>query len=143
MPLDKQELAEIENVYNLFDTAGTGAVPASELGVLLRSAGEAPTEKKVKELMGDATTITLQDVIAAVETCRVECPRPSLTQLENAFLTLDKSGTGLIEIDRLKEFLTTTGEPLSEVELQDVMKHVAVRPDGKVDCAKLAKLLAA
>lgn len=142
MPLDKVQAAEVKQVYELFDTTGAGAVPASELGVLLRSVGEAPTERMVADLIGEATTLTLDDVLRAVDRCRAECPRPSLAELEAAFKTLDQSGTGAIEIGELRRFLTTLGEPLSTEEFEDVLKHVQVRDDGKVDCAKMAKMLA-
>lgn len=107
--------------------------------------GEAPTEAKLHELSSaleksQGGTITFEELVSAVKQTRAECPRPSKTDLEIAFRTIDKSKTGIIAISDLKEALTTLGEPLDAAELDRVLAEIDIH-DGKVDCEKLAKLL--
>ncbi len=92
---------------------------------------------------GDGGTLSFADVLTAVKQIRAECPRPSAADLETAFRTLDKSGTGFISIAELKTALTTLGEPLDEAELDAVIAEIDVQPDGRVACDTLARLLSA
>lgn len=141
MQLSPEDLKRIEEMFRLYDTMGSGAVSASTLGELLRACGEAPTEAKIDELLKhDSTNISLDDLIDAVKDVRQSCPRPSFKELENAMLTLDKSGTGRINVSDLKKVLTTQGEPLEPAQVDDVLKDLEI-VNGTVDCAKVAQLL--
>ncbi len=141
MELSAEDLKRVEEMFRLYDTVGSGVVSSSTLGELLRACGEAPTEMKIEELMKqDGGNITLEDLIHAVKEVRRSCPRPTFKDLENAMLTLDKSGTGRINVADLKKMLTTQGEPLEPAQVDDVLKELEM-VNGTVDCAKVAQLL--
>jgi len=143
--ISETQRAEYKDTFKLFDTTASGMVPAADLGLLLRSVGEAPTNALVTELAAsfnnNNNTMNFEQFLQAIAAVREKCPKPAMKELETAFLTLDKSGTGEIDVDELKNLLTSMGEPLEANELDDVLKHVKVGKNNKVACAALAKLL--
>jgi len=100
-------------------------VPISELGDLLRMAGQNPTEAQVIDLCDqiDGSTLTLDIYL--------EClARPGGTtivdpkQFEAAFKAFDKGADGKVSTADLKYILTNIGEKMSEVEVDEVLKHL-------------------
>ena len=49
--LSEQQLEEFREVFNLFDKDGGGTISASELGTVMRSLGQNPSETEVENMI--------------------------------------------------------------------------------------------
>ena len=51
--LDSEELEEWRTIFNLFDVDGDQSITCEELGVVLRSMGQNPSDKELKEMIDE------------------------------------------------------------------------------------------
>ena len=51
--LDLEELEEWRTIFNLFDVDGDQSITCQELGVVLRSMGQTPSDQELKEMIKD------------------------------------------------------------------------------------------
>ena len=51
--LDPEELEEWRTIFNLFDVDGDESITCQELGVVLRSMGQNPSDQELKEMIDD------------------------------------------------------------------------------------------
>lgn len=131
--------ANIKDIFALFDRSGKGTVAAADVGDLFRAVGHNPTQKDVAQLAEQhASGITL----AEFQQLAKEPPFASHTgnpeDYVKAFQIFDRDMTGLIGLGELKYILTSIGEPLSETEVEELLKNVQVK-DDKVDYADFVK----
>ncbi|KAK3087743.1 hypothetical protein FSP39_010028 [Pinctada imbricata] len=54
-------------------------------------------------------------------------------QLQEAFMKYDKTRTGDLNIEEMKQALASVGQPLSEKEIRDLMEQADANQDGKID----------
>ena len=125
----------------------TGHILVSELGTLIRSLGEAPSEAKLREVEAklkkeDGGVVTFDEFMVALNKVSSECPKYTVKDIENALAEFDTENTGLIAAAELKRILTTMGEKLTEAEFDEVFKDVQSTADGMVKYSEVAKMLA-
>jgi hypothetical protein len=51
--LDREELEEWRTIFNLFDVDGDESITCQELGVVLRSMGQNPSDQELKEMINE------------------------------------------------------------------------------------------
>ena len=51
--LDPEELEESRTIFNLFDVDGDQSITCQELGIVLRSMGQTPSDQELKEMIKD------------------------------------------------------------------------------------------
>ena len=51
--LDPEELEEWRTIFNLFDVDGDESITCQELGVVLRSMGQNPSDQELKEMINE------------------------------------------------------------------------------------------
>ncbi len=49
--LTEEQIAEFRDAFSVFDENGDGTINAKELGIVLRSLGQNPTEKELQEVI--------------------------------------------------------------------------------------------
>lgn len=65
-----------------------------------------------------------------------------IKQLEEAFSTLDKEGSGFVMVNELRHLLTQMGERITEEEFNSLLEELDVDSNGRVRCKEFVKLLA-
>ena len=58
--LDPEEMEEWRTIFNLFDVDGDQTVTAEELGIVLRSMGQNPTQQELMDMIGSDYIIYLE-----------------------------------------------------------------------------------
>ena len=48
--LSEEQISELRDAFSLFDTDGDGTISADELGVVIRSLGQNPTEDELEQM---------------------------------------------------------------------------------------------
>lgn len=130
--LTEQEEAEARECFALFDRDHDGRIAISELGLIMRSLGRAPTQLEVKEYekminkgtphapVADGTGNDTFDINGLFEVLTKSWK--SLQEEEeailNAFRVFDKENTGKIDAEELRHIFVTLGDTLTQEEVQ-------------------------
>ena len=54
--LTEEQVAEFRTAFSLFDKDGDGTITAKELGIVMRSLGQNPTEPELNDMMDEVDT---------------------------------------------------------------------------------------
>lgn len=132
------QLAELKEVFNLLDEGGNGTIDAMQIGNALRAIGQNPTEQDCRSMIeececNDDNTIDFEEFIRVVGARGLKGYYDMQEELEEAFKVFDKQGTGLLDVQELKEALKNLGEPVPEDEVNELLKMANVEGDGKFD----------
>ncbi|BFZ11046.1 hypothetical protein BsWGS_14085 [Bradybaena similaris] len=132
---------ELRELFRIFDKHHDNTIGSSELGKMLRCMGMEVTDVEVSNIMraldrnGNGKIefrefkSFIQDEMRRLE----ESPREQKKAVRLAFRVFDYNEDGFIDANELRTALQNLGEPLSEKELNDLMKDADVTEDGKVN----------
>merc|ERR1712100_990516 len=147
MEFTDDQKKEFRKNFNLFDKKRTGAIPIADMGTVLRSLGQNPTEAELQALMEEVDkdksgTIEFDEFVDLMS-------RPNKTQeqmeeeIKDAFLTFDADGSGFITREELIETLTTMGDPVDEETITGMIQEADVDGDGKINYEEFTKIMLA
>ncbi|KAF9896862.1 hypothetical protein BX616_006622 [Lobosporangium transversale] len=145
---NKDQTKVLKDAFNLFDRKGTGNVPTSSLGDLLRSVGQNPTQAEIQELIAQAdpsgSTIMNFESFTKVA-LRPDGFKPAGTAAEliDGFKAFDPNNTGTISATELRHVLTSMGEVLSPEEIDAFLSGAVVDSNGNVNYEMFVKDLLA
>merc|ERR1712139_511467 len=111
MEFTDEEKKEFRKNFNLFDKKRTGSIPIADMGTVLRSLGQNPTEAELAALVEEVDkdksgTIEFDefcDLMARTNKSQDQMEE----EIKNAFLTFDADGSGFIDREELVNVLTT------------------------------------
>jgi len=124
--LSEDQIFEIQEVFSLFETRGNGKVEASKIGDILRALGLNPTEGDVQKLVGEVKeggAIAFQSFLplyVAVAKKKDENTSTAEDFIEG-FRVFDKDANGTISSAELRHLLTTLGEKMEEVDVENLI----------------------
>merc|ERR1712072_1244199 len=119
-----QDKADFRKNFNLFDKKRTGAIPIGDMGTVLRSLGQNPTEAELSALMEEFDKFV--DLMARTNKTHEQMEE----EIKNAFLTFDADGSGFITREELVETLTTMGDPVDEETINGMIAEADLDVDG-------------
>merc|ERR1711990_1040935 len=137
MEFSDQDKADFRKNFNLFDKKRTGAIPIGDMGTVLRSLGQNPTEAELAALMEEVDkdksgTIEFEEFIDLM--ARTNKTHEQMEEeIKNAFLTFDADGSGFITREELVETLTTMGDPVDEETINGMIAEADLDGDGKIN----------
>lgn len=144
MSLPQNIVKELEEAFFLFDYDKDGKIEIREVGPVVRSVGLNPTEAELKEIINDINGMggkvdasTLSQLIMK----RVRELKTSADQLKDALQVFDKQGTGFISVHDLKLSLTSLGEPLTNEQLDELIREVDHDGEGMVNSDEVVRVL--
>mmetsp|Transcript_14090 Transcript_14090/g.23307 ORF Transcript_14090/g.23307 Transcript_14090/m.23307 type:complete len:152 (-) Transcript_14090:485-940(-) len=140
----EEQIAEMKEAFSLFDRDGDGAITLKELGTVMRSLGQTPTERDLKEMCDElqADGHTVID-FAEFLTLMARKSKEAYTQDEilDAFRVFDKDGNGYITTVELRHIMTNLGEKLTDEEVDEMIREADVSGDGRVNYTEFVQLL--
>ena len=132
--LTEQQRKKLREKFKVFDDDDDGAIDKRELGNVLRSFGQTPTDKEIDELLkgldSDGTNMLEFDEFVQLmqRTNRIKSMvRKKLTAeqiniLKQEFLKFDDDGDCAIDKNELNNIMKSFGQTLTDKELQSLMK---------------------
>merc|ERR1711981_788827 len=141
----EEQKAAFRKNFNLFDKKRTGAIPIGDMGTVLRSLGQNPTEAELAALMEEVDkdksgTIEFEEFIDLM--ARTNKTHEQMEEeIKNAFLTFDADGSGFITREELVETLTTMGDPVDEETINGMIAEADLDGDGKINYAEFTKIM--
>lgn len=128
--------------FQLFDKDGDGSITTTELGTVMRSLGQSPTEDDLRQMINEVDadgsgTIDFAEFLTLM--ARKIKTKDSEAEIVEAFKVFDKDGSGKISADELRQVMHNLGEKLSDQEVEEMIKEADTNGDG-VSCPIIALL---
>ena len=64
--LTEEQIAEFKEAFSLFDKDGDGTITTKELGTVMRSLGQNPTEAELADILNKAAVVKAESVVGSV-----------------------------------------------------------------------------
>ena len=134
--LTEEQISEFKEAFSLFDKDKDGTITSRELGTVMRSLGQNPTEAElrdmVKEVDADGNgTIDFSEFLTMM--ARKLKDVDTEDELKEAFKVFDKDGNGFISAAELRHVMTNLGEKLTDEEVDEMIKEADIDSDGQVN----------
>lgn len=144
--LTEEQIAEFKEAFLIFDKDGDGSISTKELGTVMRSLGQNPTEEEleimIREVDEDGSgTIDFKEFLGLIAKKMQDCD--SEDDLVDAFRAFDIDGNGCISANELKYVLANVGEKLTEEEIEEMIRETDTDGDGLIDYKEFIRILIA
>ena len=120
----------------MFDKDGDGSITTKELGVVMKSLGQNPTEDELTDMINeideDGNGTVDFDEFLSMMIKKASCKDP-YDELKEAFKVFDKDQNGYISEAELKQVMRQLGEELTDEELQEMIREADEDGDGQVN----------
>ncbi|XP_066336426.1 calmodulin-like isoform X2 [Miscanthus floridulus] len=146
--LTKKQIEEFREAFSLFDKDGDGTITTKELGTVMRSLGQSPTEEELQGMVDEVDAdgsgaIDFQEFLTLLARQMREANGADEDELREAFRVFDQDQNGFISRDELRHVLQNLGEKLSDEELAEMLREADSDGDGQINYTEFAKVMLA
>ena len=134
--MTEEQIAEYKEAFSLFDKDGDGTITTKELGTVMRSLGQNPTEVELQDMINEVDTdrngtLDFSEFLAMM--ARKTKETHSDEEIRQAFRVFDKDGNGFISAAELRHVMINLGEKLTDEEIDDMIREADTDGDGQVN----------
>ncbi|KAM3185934.1 Calmodulin [Hymenolepis weldensis] len=142
--LTEEQIAEFKEAFSLFDKDGDGTITTKELGTVMRSLGQNPTESELQDMINEVDadgngTIDFPEFLTMM--ARKMKDTDSEEEIREAFRVFDKDGNGLISAAELRHVMTNLGEKLTDEEVDEMIREADIDGDGQVNYEEFVTMM--
>ncbi|KAK2557634.1 Calmodulin [Acropora cervicornis] len=142
--LTEEQIAEFKEAFSLFDKDGDGTITTKELGTVMRSLGQNPTEAELQDMINEVDadgngTIDFPEFLTMM--ARKMKDTDSEEEIREAFRVFDKDGNGFISAAELRHVMTNLGEKLTDEEVDEMIREADIDGDGQVNYEEFVKMM--
>merc|ERR1719401_2661729 len=132
--LTEDEIEDIREAFNLFDTDGSGTIDPGELKAAMRSLGfetKNPTIfEMIADLDADGNCIGFDDFLDAITSKLGD--KETRDGIQKIFNLFDDDKTGMISLKNLKRVSKELGETMTDEELREMIERADSNGDGMI-----------
>mmetsp|Transcript_50318 Transcript_50318/g.110053 ORF Transcript_50318/g.110053 Transcript_50318/m.110053 type:complete len:183 (+) Transcript_50318:56-604(+) len=134
--LSEEQVEELREAFNLFDTDHTGSIDARELKAAMRALGFEVKKDDVRRMMADigkdpSAPISFDDFQEIMSSRMGE--KDSREEIMKIFSLFDEDNTGKISFRALKRITQELGESLTDEDLQEMIDEADRDGDGLIN----------
>lgn len=142
--LSEEQISEFKDAFSLFDKEGDGTITTRDLGIVMRSLGETPSEAEIQDMLNEidpdgSGTINFPDFLTMMAR-RMKADDVE-DEIRQAFEVFARDGTGLISIGELRHIMIHLGEKLTDEEADELLREADADGDGYINYEEFAKML--
>ena len=142
---DEEEVEEFRAMFHLFDIDRVGIITTEDLGRVMRSLGENPTEAELQDKINEVDTvgngtINFPDFLTMMMEKKMKDTH-SEEEIREAFSVFDKDGNGFISAAELRQTMTEVGEKLTDEELDEMLREADTDEDGQVNFEEFVTMM--
>ena len=110
--MSEDQIAACKEVFSLFDKDGDGTITTKELGTVMRSLGQNPTEAELQDMINEVDadgngTIDFPEFLSLM--ARKMKDTDTEEELIEAFKVFDRDGNGFLSAAELRHVMTNLG----------------------------------
>ncbi|CAE7602131.1 unnamed protein product [Symbiodinium microadriaticum] len=134
--INEAQILEYKEAFSLFDKEGTGEISTTQLGTVMRSVGQNPSDKDLEDMVSEVDadgngTIDFPEFLTMMTMANKKSD--SDAELVAAYEVFDKDSCGYISAQALKEILASVGEHPTDQFINDMLTAADSDRDGKVN----------
>ena len=130
----EEQIAKVKNTFSLYDKDGNGTITTKELGTVMRSLGQNPTEAELQGMINDKDGNGKIDFPEFLTIMARKMNEFIDKDLKEAFHAFDSDGKGFISADELRLVLT-------DEEVDEMLGEVDCDGDRRVDFEEFVKII--
>ncbi|CAK5024564.1 unnamed protein product [Meloidogyne enterolobii] len=136
--------SQFKEAFSLFDKDGDGTITTKELGTVMRSLGQNPTEAELQDMINEVDadgngTIDFPEFLTMM--ARKMKDTDSEEEIREAFRVFDKDGNGFISAAELRHVMTNLGEKLTDEEVDEMIREADIDGDGQVNYEEFVTMM--
>uniref|UniRef100_A0A1I8H0H6 Calmodulin n=1 Tax=Macrostomum lignano TaxID=282301 RepID=A0A1I8H0H6_9PLAT len=142
--LSEDEIAELREAFLLFDRDGGGTISANELGDVMRSLGQNPSEDEVQRLIRQVDVDGNGELDFAEFTILMMKKMnegESGTQIREALKVFDEQDTGKLHVDKLRYIMVSLGDRMDPSEVEELVQLLEPDEDGNIPLEQIVTVL--
>ena len=129
----EEHILQYRKAFAICQKEEDGKIYLEDLGVVMRSMGQNPTEAELQEMINEADidnkgSIEFHEFLNMME--RKIDYIDSEDEVIDAFRVFDQDGSGLVSAAELREVLTSLGEKLTEEEVEELFSEAEIDENG-------------
>jgi len=142
--LTEDQISEFKEAFSLFDKDGDGTITTLELGTVMRSLGQNPTEAELQDMINEVDAdgdnmIDFPEFLTMM--ARKMRDTDTEEEIKEAFKVFDKDGNGFISAAELRHVMTSLGEKLTDKEVDEMIREADVDGDGQINYDEFVKMM--
>lgn len=134
--LTDSQVSDFKDAFERIDKEGSGEIPTSELGSVMRMLGHNlkpdQLQECIEEVDGDGSGFVDFDEFLQLMTNKTKEAQEE-KEVREAFRILDKEGKGTIDTGVLKEILLALDETMTEEDVDEMVNEIDEDGSGAVD----------
>ncbi|EMP39433.1 Calmodulin, striated muscle [Chelonia mydas] len=143
--LAEEQIAEFKEAFSLFDKDGDGSITTGELGNVMQSLGQNPTEAELQDMIGEldtdgSGTVDFPEFLSLM--ARKMRDMDSEEEIREAFRVFDEDGIRYISAAELRHVMTNLGEKLTDEEVDEMIKEADADGNGQVNYEEFVRMMA-
>lgn len=142
--LTEEQIAELKEAFSLFDQDGDGTITTVELGTIMQSLGQNPTEAELQDMINEVDadgngSIDFPEFLTMM--ARQMKDIDSTQEIKEAFRVFDKEGKGYISAADLRNVMTNLGEKLTDEEIDEMIREADIDGDGLINYEEFVQMM--
>jgi len=143
-PLSDEEIKAFKDVFALFDKDSSGTITAQELGEIMKSLGQNPSDSELQDMINEVDvdhsgSIDFEEFLKMMST--TVKAQDFAHETRAAFNVFDKDGSGTISADELRQVMKSLGENLTDEEIDEMIREADKDKNGTIDYEEFVQLL--
>jgi len=137
--LDDEQMEELREAFNLFDTDGSGTIDVRELKAAMRALGFTAKKAEIRQMLDDHGVRIEENggAIEFAEFCEMLTEkmngRDEREEIMKIFALFDEEETGKITFRNLKRVAQELGEDLTDDELREMIEEADRTGEGAIN----------
>ncbi|CAL9124399.1 unnamed protein product [Musa acuminata var. zebrina] len=160
--LTEEQISEFQEAFCLFDKDGDGCITLEELGTVIKSLGQNPSEEELHEMIREVDsdgngTIEFGEFLNLMSrkvksfeyggqfdrSCSSLQETNVEEELKEAFKVFDKDQNGYISASELRNVMMNLGEKLTDEEVDQMIREADLDGDGQVNYEEFVRMMMA
>lgn len=138
--ITEEDVAKLWEAFQVFDRDGNNTISAEELGLVMRSLGQSPSETELRDMIKEVDvdlsgSIDFEEFKALLLSHQGD----RKSRLKLAFSVFDEDGSGQITTNELRSVMNQFG--LTDQELDEMLNEVDHDGDASIDFEEFMKLV--
>ena len=134
---NEHQVALFKEIFAEFDKDGDGTLDTKYVGIIMRSMGHSPTATELQDIIleidqdgsgsmdfSEFLTMMANHIMDEMDTKEEICA---------AFKEFDKTGKGYVDVEDLRNVLTSLGDSLTADEVEEMIKTADIENSGRIN----------